>query len=688
MPTNKVDVAYNMENIDRDFDIYLVDKANKDYYKYNILDGALIEFKAAAVQWQFGAMAFVLFHKGEVTEQKFKESIMKEYEDVKIQKMDLFNEEDCKKFQYNKRLLCQLLMNSMRTPKSEKFKYHNLTGKLYYSNPSWNFKFEKAGEINLFRFLEVIIEPGMYLNLNQVSYIKCEEDEVGKGTHVIDSKTGEFRKKLKTDKNTVTYKKGTYPHRRFPIKSFDINSYSQFKKCKLGIMDKFLREVEEKLSDYVSIELTEPEKEQEYELSKIEKKEISEIDYGNMLRKRGVVIVDENHSEKSKKIIQSLQHELETYYGIQPKVGILSKDAYNIRIIHSKEYYEDKEIQDPHSDNMIGYIVQHLVEEEDHFMGVSKSHSSADVKKIIQELIIKGEVRDGKISIFDWQRLNLEKEWTFVVRKKEKTNSSKEKIFTYYRLKIDSTGKMKFDTYCDKDSIECEEWEYICHAYNSTRSYQIRNQIEGLVYSDIQNIQVILSTPGKSLPNIRALSEALKQTDNKEKISKELLLKAIDDFKSVDSEATDYVENWKRVLSEKPLMITKKETRNILNMKNRHSKQFNRFFHEKYGVWLFGEFRDKEFEPVYQLENLLNIKYQYYDNDFDYGHSFIYYVGAKNKRRSYPSSCCMRKVISVGDGVIEFNELLPLMAVDFVRNNQYTVLPFPFKYLREFVEQN
>ena len=33
---------------------------------------------------------------------------------------------------------------------------------------------------------------------------------------------------------------------------------------------------------------------------------------------------------------------------------------------------------------------------------------------------------------------------------------------------------------------------------------------------------------------------------------------------------------------------------------------------------------------------------------------------------------------------MEFSELLPLMAVDFVRNKQYTVLPFPFKYLREW----
>ena len=49
MLTNRINVTYNIENIDADFDIFRVEKANKDYYKYNILDSAVYEFKAAAV---------------------------------------------------------------------------------------------------------------------------------------------------------------------------------------------------------------------------------------------------------------------------------------------------------------------------------------------------------------------------------------------------------------------------------------------------------------------------------------------------------------------------------------------------------------------------------------------------------------------------------------------------------------
>ena len=36
----------------------------------------------------------------------------------------------------------------------------------------------------------------------------------------------------------------------------------------------------------------------------------------------------------------------------------------------------------------------------------------------------------------------------------------------------------------------------------------------------------------------------------------------------------------------------------------------------------------------------------------------------------------------------EIVKLLPLLSATFVRNGQYTVLPFPFKYLREFANIN
>lgn len=697
MLTNRINVSYNMENIDADFDIFRVEKANKDYYKYNILDSAVYEFKAAAVQWTFGATALVLFRKGEVTEKQFKESIMQEFEDVKIQKIDLFDSEQCKKcFYFENRLLAQLLINSMRTPKHEAFTYNNLTGKLFYHDPSWSHKDKLTGKVNFIRFVEIVIDPGMYLNLEHKTFKRYDRE--GKGLYVIDAKTGEFRKKLKTDVNVITYKEGSLPHNHFRVDNFDITDIAHFRKSKLGVMEQFLRDVKDTLSKYMTIDLVEREDAQEFNISNLEKKGISEYEYGEMLQKKGVVIVDESDSEVSKDIIAKLQEELEKYYHVKATVGKLSEDSYNIRIIHDGEFYAENELHDPHSDNLKGYIVQHITEEAEHF--TNTKGSSPDIKKIVQELIIKGDVREQMISIFDWDRLDSGKDWTFVIRKKIKTkfgekiehvnrvNKKSFNYYDYYRLKIDSNGRMEFDTFCDDNQNETEEWGKICYAYDfvEEKHHGAQNQVEGLIYSDVDNIHAILLTCEKTLPNISALMDTLMETDAKERVSKELMLKAIDDFEADNIDSGECISEWKNKVSEETEMITKKAIKKILNMRTGTASKFNRFLHEKYAVWLDGELRKGEFEATYQIGNLLNIKYEYNENDYLDGRTFVYYVGAKSKKLAYPNACCMRKVISLGE-VLEYEEVLPLLAVEFVRNSQYTVIPFPYKYLREFMGQ-
>ena len=689
MLTNRINVTYNIENIDADFDIFRVEKDNKDYYKYNILDSAVYEFKAAAVQWTFGATALVLFRKGEVTEQQFKESIMKEYEDVKIQKIDLLDSEQCKCFQYQKRLLAQLLINSMRTPKHDAFRYSNLTGKLFYHDPAWKYK------DRFIRFLEIVIDPGMYLNLNHETFKRVENESLG--THVIDPKTGEFRKKLKSDTNVTTYKKGSLKHNHFRVDNFDMTDYTHFCKSKMGVMEQFLKDVKENLSKYISIEFMEREDAREFDISNWEKAGISDSEYGELLKKKGVVIVDEIGTEKSKEIVNSLSVELLEHYGVEATIGDLTLESYNIRIIHNEEYYIENELPDPHN-NIKGYIVQHMTEEAEHF--TKSKGSSPAVRKIVQELIIKGDVKEKFISIYDWKRLDSGKSWTFILREKRQTefgdntrhvnfaNIEVKNYFDYYRLQIDCNGKMEFDSFCDVNNEISEEWEKICCAYDliESKQFRVKNKIDGLFYSDIDNIHAIIETREKTLPNITALMDMVRKTDEKQKVQKGVLVQAMDDF---ELEYQDYHENiklWKEKLLEKEEIITKKEVKKVLNMKTNVASLFNRFLHEKFGIWIFGEWRKEEFDAIYQIGNLLNIKYEYNDNDYDDGHTFVYYVGAKSKRTSYPNACCMRKVVSLGDE-IEYEELLPLMVVEFVRNNQYTVLPFPYKYLREYIKQ-
>lgn len=234
--------------------------------------------------------------------------------------------------------------------------------------------------------------------------------------------------------------------------------------------------------------------------------------------------------------------------------------------------------------------------------------------------------------------------------------------------------------------LTIEEPEAHLYDFVEDKHRGAQNPVEGLMYSDIDNIHAILLTREKTLPNISALMNTLMETDAKERVSKELLLEAIDDFEKDNIDSRECISEWKSKVAAETEMITKKAMKKILNMRTGIASKFNRFLHEKYGVWIDGELRKGEFEATYQIGNLLNIKYEYNEKDYLDGRTFVYYVGAKSKRLAYPNACCMRKVISLGEE-LEYEEALPLMAVEFVRNSQYTVLPFPFKYLREYIEQ-
>ena len=65
-----------------------------------------------------------------------------------------------------------------------------------------------------------------------------------------------------------------------------------------------------------------------------------------------------------------------------------------------------------------------------------------------------------------------------------------------------------------------------------------------------------------------------------------------------------------------------------------------------------------------------------------------YFVGDKSKgiKASFKSYCNIRKVIPVEEAPVIFDELIETMNVDFVKHEGLTVLPFPFKYIREYLK--
>lgn len=84
------------------------------------------------------------------------------------------------------------------------------------------------------------------------------------------------------------------------------------------------------------------------------------------------------------------------------------------------------------------------------------------------------------------------------------------------------------------------------------------------------------------------------------------------------------------------------------------------------------------------LSSILDIKLFKKDDEQYY---FVGVIG-EGMRAKIETAANIRRISAYKNAPLLFEKLLPLMNVTFVHNGQLTVVPFPFKYLREYVKAN
>ena len=127
-----------------------------------------------------------------------------------------------------------------------------------------------------------------------------------------------------------------------------------------------------------------------------------------------------------------------------------------------------------------------------------------------------------------------------------------------------------------------------------------------------------------------------------------------------------------------------------LYIKPRTLRPFIDFFYKKTNelgnpILLHAEQKTKENKKKF-FNSLIGIKSTVLDG------TFKYFVGKKENgiKQSIATSCIIRDILPWNqngfnpNGNILFNDFCHMLTVEFVRNGQYTVIPFPIKYLREY----
>lgn len=592
--TNQLECSIDREQFTACYDVYYLETIDK-YIKRGayILDVAELDNNIKSIKFESGKRVYLMLQINPDNKDKLK-GLLQGIEDgdkYSIGKADVSELLDD--------IIVQLLLNALGSYDSEFLKFNNLTGHLYCFHTDWikHGKEKNADVIWRVTCLELSVTKEMCLNLNvrtftsellrnRITFTKKKFEDYPK---YVFAANNTLRRRLKDDNETCFIMRqidGT----KTEIPFLDLQNIAKFQHTKMGVLNSVLNTFNEKYSDMCKIEFACKEISSRLDYSKSVQKENAKR-IKDVLEEKGVQLIDQIDDEYSAIFTQNIKALLESKYEISPTIGKrVSKDKLNIMIIHNAEYYNG--VNDPHDKIYEDAVVQHIT-----FEDFSDSSEFA-IATVVHEIIIKKDIQERKISLFDWSNLGFEESVSFGIE------TEIEDIKRYFFITVNPDGSFDI-TEREFTLFEMNEYTEMVEIFEQGRTdYET---VKGVIRFADGSINVIKDAGLFTVPEISEIAELLDNGDNK----------------------------------------------------------------------LRGKERREELLP-----SCLDIK-MYGDNGRCY-----YSVGTigEGMRQNIQRACVIRSVEGYAGSEVKFAQMLPMMNVTFIHNGQLTVLPFPFKYLREYVD--
>jgi len=591
--TNHIKYELNRDIISERYDIFSVSTSEK-YIKSGalVLDTPSLNKAVCSVCFESGKMFYVLLPHEDGNRVKFKE---------------LFNGIDgcdnltCKQESIQKiasNILLQLLLNSINNYNSPLLKFNNLTGHLYCFHPNWlvHGKKESTDVIWKVPCLEIRVNSNDRMTLavrtfssvllkKKMAFTKKKFEDYPQ--YVFSAKQT-LRRKLKNDVSEAFILRQT-ENVKTEIPFMDMQTIERFNCSKMGVLAQivdifnknfsYVAKIDfDSITDYIDLDYS-------THAAREDKKSIIAL-----LQKKPIRIVDSIGNTDSVEYCKNIQILLKDKYGKEAKISKkVTDDALNIRLIHNEAYYNDE--RDPHDKRFTNSAVQHIT-----FEDFSDSSEFA-IATIINELLIKQNIIDEKISLFDWERLNFSGDVIFGQKIKV------EDVDRYFFITVHKDGRFEINEQM-LNLFEMDKYSKCVEIFEGDKDNS--ESIKGIIIDDKNNVNIIRDTGWITIPEIASIRSELMLGNNK----------------------------------------------------------------------LRGELKRQElFSSILDIKMFKVCGILYY---------FVGVIGA-GMRYNVCHAANIRKIEGYGESELFFEKLLPLMSVTFVRNGQLTILPFPFKYLQEYL---
>ena len=671
MITNQMDLSFDLERIRKDFVLYAIRHDGKHDFKSPIPDMILQIGQALSVLYE-NSCCYALFRSGSPQSQKatLKQLLEQQNSTLRVQQIDpetLYHNQ-----------LAQLLFNALPILGNQRAEYCNLSGKLYY--PLSTCQHRSKGVLNSFSVLNFSItgKKCIRMDLKTFSNAKYFKSKTGP-QYLFDAKSGALRRALDSDKSTLEVRyvqKSLSPAGKNTIPFLSFDSIQNFRESKIGILHRFLHDAETFLAPYLQMTPL-PIQEGTHYVPELHE---SLPAIRRLLANVPIYLEDTVQSAESAELKALLEYELEQYSQLKISSGQPQPGSVLFRIIHNPIYYIDRSQPDPHFSGPSDYIIQHLTVEDfqlanDYY--AHKEKESPSLKKVIQELAIKQDILCQSMSVYDWKQLAFTEPLTFAIAEHSKNDSP----CIYKRLTVDPDGRLHFDAWKQDAGIPDPSQEQIENAFLTSKG-KFDCCVEGLIRFSSGPLYIIRSTDQITLPPMNALESVLRTTTDKRPLSVPPIAETARRlYASADSKNQ---ANFAKAISELEKLgeeATRRKIKVAINLHTTAGKQINGTYYSETGILIGNGIKQQENMERY-FGAMLDIRW-YQQNNAVYCFSGY---RSKGLNRQFPHACRVREIIADdGSDCSNFVErLLPLLAIDFVRTSGWTVLPFPFKYLREW----
>ena len=252
----------------------------------------------------------------------------------------------------------------------------------------------------------------------------------------------------------------------------------------------------------------------------------------------------------------------------------------------------------------------------------------------------------------------------------------------FHFLKIDPDGGLTFNM-VTRDLFNQREHELLGEVFTGYRPRWKQKDIEGIILDEKGNINLIEKTDLRTFPDLHAVHHAIIPGTNLERktIDKQQLIQFTDQFIALNgankrlNEALIFLKEQE----EGPVLLTSLQHCFKAKDNSNLTLGYVDAFVNEFGYFLKTRSRNKE-STARNFAALVDV------HAVEEGDNLLFWANKKmgDTQGKFAKGNAIRRLVPWQNTDLVFDRLLDTMNVDFVRVGAPTVLPFPFKMLREY----